>query len=273
MKFKIYNTKAGMVIQEGEDYYFNHEVGLEQLFKSRDIFSELNTMEKYPLSIPIDEIDLLPPIGTSQELWASDFTYLNCKLEGRQNESEDFYSKVYESDRPALFYKANYRRISGHNGNVKIRKDSSWNVAEPELTLAINAYGDIIGYTIGIDMSSRSLEDENPLYLQQAKTYDGCAALGPCVLISPDPMPMSTTIHMLINRDGKNVFDGKIRLSQIKRKFTDLVSYLFRETSFPYGCFLMTGTGIMLDKGFSVLVDDEIQITIEGIGTLVNTVK
>jgi 2-dehydro-3-deoxy-D-arabinonate dehydratase len=218
---------------------------------------------------------LLPPI-VSQELWASGVTYYRSKV-GRQEESKnagggDFYAKVYEAERPELFFKASGHRIVGHGGKVRIRKDSTWNVPEPELTLAITASGKIVGYTIGNDMSSRSIEGENPLYLPQAKTYDGSAALGPCIFVTKDPLPMQTLINIEISRGGESVFEGEIAIDQIKRRFEDLVSFLYRECSFPHGSLLMTGTGIVPPNDFTLQSRDEIRIVVGPIGTLVNTV-
>ena len=147
-----------------------------------------------------------------------------------------------------------------------------WNVPEPELTLIVTSGGKIVGYTIGNDMSSRSIEGENPLYLPQAKTYDGCAAIGPCLYITDNPLPDDTLIEIEIIRGGQNVFSGEIGVNQIIRKFEDLVSYLYRECSFPHGAYLMTGTGIVPDSNFTLEVDDEIRISIDSIGTLVNKV-
>ena len=160
----------------------------------------------------------------------------------------------------------------GNRGIVRIRKDSTWNVPEPELTLVITSTGKVIGYTIGNDMSSRSIEGENPLYLPQAKTYDGCAALGPCVLLLNEPLPTDTKISLTINRGGKNVFDKNIGIDQIKRKLEDIVNYLYRECTFPHGSLLMTGTGIIPSSDFTLEIGDEVIISIDGIGTLVNSV-
>lgn len=219
--------------------------------------------------------DLLPPVQ-SQEIWASGVTYFNSKL-GREAESKEsggssFYARVYEAERPELFFKATANRAVGHGEKVRIRKDSQWDVPEPELTLAITSNGKIIGYTIGNDMSSRSIEGENPLYLPQAKTYDGCAAVGPCILLTEDPLPPSTKIHLQIARDNKVVFEDSIEIIQMKRKLTDIVGYLYRECSFPHGSLLMTGTGIVPSADFTLKSNDVITITIDGIGTLVNMV-
>lgn len=211
-----------------------------------------------------------------QELWASGVTYLRSKV-GRQEESEknggsDFYARVYEADRPELFFKSTRNRVVGGGDKVRIREDSTWDVPEPELVLVINSKAQIVGYTIGNDMSSRSIEGENPLYLPQAKCYDGCAAVGPCILITEEPLPATTQIELDIARDGQSAFSGNIEISQITRKFEDLVAYLYRECTFEHGALLMTGTGIVPGSNFTLRSGDMISITIQSIGTLTNTV-
>lgn len=215
------------------------------------------------------------PIGT-QELWACGVTYLRSKV-GRQEESKDagggdFYARVYEAPRPEVFFKATANRVVGPQGTVRIRKDSKWDVPEPELTLVASSSGKIIGYTVGNDMSSRSIEGENPLYLPQAKMYDGAAAVGPCIYVGKEPIPPSTQITLVIERGGKVAFEGNIAIDQMKRKHDELVSYIFKETTFPTGCYIMTGTGIVPSSDFTLQKGDVIKITIDHIGTLVNTV-
>jgi 2-dehydro-3-deoxy-D-arabinonate dehydratase len=218
---------------------------------------------------------LLPPIG-SQEVWAAGVTYYRSRDARMEEAAEagggDFYARVYSAPRPELFFKASPHRVVGPGQPVRIRRDSRWNVPEPELTLCVTAAGRIFGYTIGNDMSSRDIEGENPLYLPQAKVYDGCCALGPCILVSDEPLPPSTDIVLVIRRGGGAVFEGATRLDQMKRKPQELVEYLFRQSSFPAGCFLLTGTGIVPPNDFTLLVGDDIEITIEPIGTLRNVV-
>jgi 2-dehydro-3-deoxy-D-arabinonate dehydratase len=221
--------------------------------------------------------NILAPVGSRQELWACGVTYLRSKI-GRQEESKDagggdFYARVYEAERPEVFFKATPHRIVGTNDKVKIRKDSTWDVPEPELTLVVSSSGKIVGYTIGNDMSSRSIEGENPLYLPQAKTYDACAAIGPCIYVTEEPLDINTNIRLEINRKSKTVFEGSIAISQMKRTPEELVSFVFRECSFPHGCLIMTGTGIVPENDFTLKSGDEIKISIDGIGTLVNEVS
>jgi len=215
------------------------------------------------------------PMGT-QEIWASGVTYMRSR-EARMEESKKaggatFYDLVYAADRPELFFKATAQRAVAHGGTVRIRKDSIWNVPEPELTLLISSEGTIEGYAIGNDMSSRSIEGENPLYLPQAKTYEGCAALGPCIFVSEEPIDPNTKISMEIIRDEELIFSGEVTINTMKRKHQDLIAYLFRECDFPQGCFLMTGTGIIPPDEFTLKVGDQTRITIDHIGTLVNFV-
>jgi len=218
---------------------------------------------------------LRAPIS-SQEVWGAGVTYHRSR-DARMEESEgagggDFYSRVYNAERPEIFFKTTSHRVVGSGGQVRIRQDSKWNVPEPELTLVVTSSGTIVGYTIGNDMSSRDIEGENPLYLPQAKTFDGCCALGPGILVTQEPLAADTAIDLQILRTGSTVATGSTSLLQMKRPLKDLVDFLTRECSFPTGCFLLTGTGIIPDDDFSLATGDEIRITIAPIGTLVNTV-
>ena len=212
----------------------------------------------------------------SQEVWAAGVTYFRSmtarKAESKGTGGETFYDRVYRAERPEIFFKATPHRVSASGEPVRIRGDSKWNVPEPELTLAINAQGRIFGYTIGNDMSSRDIEGENPLYLPQAKVYDGAAGLGPCILVTDKPLDPATVINMEIFRDGNQVFQGDTQISQMKRTHSELVHYLTMEMSFPHGTFLMTGTCVVPDPPFTLQSGDEILITIEPIGTLKNIV-
>jgi len=218
--------------------------------------------------------ELLAPIG-SQEVWAAGVTYYRSR-DARMEESQsaagsDFYAKVYEAERPELFFKSTPHRVVGPGGQVRLRADSRWNVPEPELVLAVNTAGRIFGVTVGNDMSSRDIEGENPLYLPQAKVYDGSCALGPGILLGDVPGP-ETTIQLEIVRDGSVAFAGETTLAQLKRRPAELVGFLFRDQSFPNGTFLMTGTGIVPGADFTLKAADEIRIEIAGVGRLVNTV-
>lgn len=245
---------------------------IDDLFVVEDVQS---LIAKARPTTPPTPLVLRAPIGT-QEVWAAGVTYFRSRT-ARMEESKDagggsFYDKVYTAERPELFFKATPHRVSPPNGYVRIRGDSRWNVPEPELTLAINRHGRIFGYTIGNDMSSRDIEGENPLYLPQAKVYQGSAALGPAILLADQPPPPDTAIRLEIRRDRAVIFAGETRIGQIKRPLPALAEWLFRENTFPAGCFLMTGTGVVPPDAFSLRPGDEIAITVDPIGTLVNTV-
>jgi 2-dehydro-3-deoxy-D-arabinonate dehydratase len=273
---KLYRTDNGIVIEKENRFYALTEndwesfVNDDQLYgKLEKLCSTLNASDKI-------NGDILAPMGAKQELWACGVTYLRSKI-GRQEESKaaggsDFYAKVYDADRPEVFFKSTHHRVVGQNAKVNIRKDSTWDVPEPELTLVVSSAGKIVGYTVGNDMSSRSIEGENPLYLPQAKTYDACAALGPCIYVTEQTLGPST-IQLDISRNGQLVFNGTVSTDQMKRKPEELVSFVYRECSFPNGCLIMTGTGIVPGHDFTLQSGDEISITIENIGTLVNTVR
>ena len=220
--------------------------------------------------------DFLAPIE-AQEVWASGVTYYRSR-EARMAESEssgggDFYDRVYSAERPELFYKASPHRVSGPNAPVRIRRDSKWNVPEPELALLISPQGKILGYTAANDMSSRDIEGANPLYLPQAKVYDKCCGLGPAILVSSVQPAPSTGIHIRIQRSSESVFQGSVTLEKMKRRLDELVEYLYRESTFPNGCILLTGTGIVPPDTFTLAIGDRVEISIDGIGTLVNTVE
>lgn len=212
-----------------------------------------------------------------QEVWAAGVTYTRSR-QARMEESKtagggNFYDRVYNAPRPELFFKSMPERVVGPNAEVRIRKDSKWNVPEPELTLVISPSAQLVGFTIGNDMSSRDIEGENPLYLPQAKVYRQSCAVGPAILLAnavPDPKQL--TIQLVIKRDQDDVFEGEINLSQMNRSFEELIDHLTRENDFPNGVFLMTGTGIVPPDHFTLRGGDVIEITIPEIGTLANTV-
>jgi 2-dehydro-3-deoxy-D-arabinonate dehydratase len=217
----------------------------------------------------------LAPIG-SQEVWAAGVTYFRSRTarieESKPSGGGSFYDAVYSAPRPELFFKAAAWRVRGPGDVVRIRRDARWSVPEPELALVVNRRGGIVGYTIGNDMSSRDIEGENPLYLPQAKVYDGACALGPAVLILEEPLRPDTTITLTIDRSGATVFEGSTTLQQMRRTPEELVQYLYRETSFPHGAVLLTGTGVVPPDDFTLQVGDAIAITIPPIGTLDNVV-
>lgn len=276
---KLYKKKNQVIVHFNQSYYLLNNQNWDLLINDDNLFSKIKNQILSAPSVDKSEIKFIDPPIESQELWASGVTYLISKKE-RENESKksggsEFYNKVYNADRPELFFKATKNRISGNDQFVRIRKDSSWNVPEPELTLFATSNKKIIGLTIGNDMSSRSIEGENPLYLPQAKTYDGCASLGPClyVLENQEEVNNGLEIKISIERKNKIIFNNSISTNQMKRSNQELINYLFRECSFPNGVFLMTGTGIVPPKDITLNKNDIIKIDIENIGTLINKVK
>lgn len=215
---------------------------------------------------------LLPPIEPAQEVWASGVTYLRSR-EARTAESDakDVYEKVYEAERPELFFKSTGVRAVGHGMQIRVRADARWSVPEPELTLAVNSRMEIVGFTAGDDVSSRDIEGENPLYLPQAKVYDGSCALGPGIELATAADLGDVAIRTEIERAGTTVFRGETRSSQMRRRLTDLASYLGRALDFPQGAFLMTGTGIVPPDDFSLVPGDRVRVMV-GALTLENEV-
>jgi 2-dehydro-3-deoxy-D-arabinonate dehydratase len=272
---KLYRTQSGPVVMDGAQAFALADVDAWDALINRDDLLAYLTDEIAGLRGHLPPEGLLAPI-VSQEVWAAGVTYFRSR-DARMEESQSsgggsFYDRVYSADRPELFFKATAHRVVAPGGAVRIRQDSKWNVPEPELTLVITASGKIIGYTIGNDMSSRDIEGENPLYLPQAKVYNGCCALGPGILVTDEPLAPSTKIEIIISRANAEVFRGTTTLESLKRKPKELVEYLFRENSFPFGVFLMTGTGIIPPSEFTLQSGDRIEMTIDAIGTLVNTV-
>ena len=269
---KLFRTRQGITIDESGAFSRLSGTDWDSIINSDD---SVRKSDAAPCLAPAPG-ELLAPIG-SQEVWAAGVTYYRSR-DARMEESKgagggDFYAKVYEAERPELFFKAPPYRVVGPGAPVRIRRDAKWSVPEPELTLVINSRGAIVGYTIGNDMSSRDIEGENPLYLPQAKVYDGSCALGPCLYLTREPLSPDTKIDLSIRRDGAVAFSGATTLRSIKRPFTELVAYLYRETSFPQGCLLMTGTGIVPPTDFTLQRGDEIAIKIDGIGELCNRVE
>jgi 2-dehydro-3-deoxy-D-arabinonate dehydratase len=274
---KIYKTRQGIVVELNDNFFqladtdWDELLNRQQLFQSlQEAVSRLSPLAEFSLT------DVLAPIG-SQEVWAAGVTYYRSRTarieESKDAGGGDFYDRVYAAERPELFFKANPHRVAGPGQKVKVRSDSKWNVPEPELTLAVNSRGEIFGYSIGNDMSSRDIEGENPLYLPQAKVYDMSCGLGPCVLVTEETLSPATQIRLEIVRSAETVFDGSTELSTMKRTPKELVEFLFRDNSFPKGCFLLTGTGIVPPDSFTLLSGDEIRISIDTIGTLINIVQ
>ncbi|MFO7907853.1 MAG: fumarylacetoacetate hydrolase family protein [Pirellulaceae bacterium] len=224
--------------------------------------------------ISLGKLTLLPPID-QQEVWAAEVTYRPSHV-ARQVESRvasACYDQVYRSPRPELFLKATPHRVVGPQQAIRIRHDSKWTIPEPELALVLNSHLQLVGFTIGNDMSSRDIEMENPLYLPQAKTYDACCSLGPCITL-PVSMPPEeeVNIEMRVLRGQGVAFEGTTSVGQMVRSFDNLISWLGRECSFPHGVFLLTGTGIVPRSEFALQNHDVVEITISGIGTLTNPV-
>ena len=269
---RVYHTPTGIHLEhDGERR--DAQLTIDALFRADEPLDLLRAAWESGSPADLSE-ELLAPIG-SQEVWAAGVTYYRSRT-ARMEESEEaggdrFYDLVYDAERPELFFKATARRVRAPGATVGIRSDSTWDVPEPELTLAINKKGKVFGATIGNDMSSRSIEGENPLYLPQAKVYSGSASLGPCLLVGSLPSP-DDEITLSIARKGEEVFRGKTTVSPLKRGYDELAGFLFKENDFPDGALLMTGTGVVPDHPFTLQTGDGVSITIDGIGTLTNTV-
>jgi len=276
---KIYKTDKAIVIEQDNNFFISHEKNWDEFINHDKLWHKIQQEIKWLSPVGdshwLKQQKILPPIGT-QEVWAAGVTYLRSKTarmeESKESGGATFYDKVYDAERPELFFKSTAQKVIGSNGIVRIRKDSHWNVPEPELTLVVTSSGKIAGYTIGNDMSSRSIEGENPLYLPQAKMYDGSASLGPCVLVTEHPISPGTVIAIRIEQNGKTVFEGSTTIDRMKRKHEELVEFLFREYSHPVGCYLMTGTCVVPENDFTLHSGDVVTIRIDNIGELVNTV-
>ena len=275
---KLYKVQSGVVIEDNEGKKYFKTINNWDIYLNReDLYAFLQSEIQGLDSVNDDFLTAVQAPIQSQEVWAAGVTYLRSR-DARMEESKEeagatFYDLVYVAERPELFFKATAQRTVGTNQKVRIRKDSNWDVPEPELTLVITSSGKIVGYTVGNDMSSRSIEGENPLYLPQAKVYEKCAALGPCVYVPEAPIAPDTKISISIVRNNVVMYSDNVAISQMKRKHQELVDFLFRECEFPYGCFLMTGTCMVPPNDFTLQSKDEISITIDHIGTLKNTVE
>lgn len=273
-------SRKEMVGQIDEDRVIPLDLSGRQFNSLTDVLEAENPLEvaDFLLSprktVSLDKVHLQAPID-QQEVWAAGVTYKRSQ-KARMEESAaaaSCYDRVYSSPRPELFFKATPHRVAGPGQPLRIRSDSKWNVPEPEITLVLNSHLQLSGFTIGNDMSSRDIEGENPLYLPQAKVYDMCCGLGPCITLAGKMPPHETIgIQMRILRGGKVEFAGATNVGQMARPFGDLMRWLGRDNSFPYGAFLLTGTGIVPNNEFTLHVGDVVEISIDGIGTLSNPI-
>jgi 2-dehydro-3-deoxy-D-arabinonate dehydratase len=245
------------------------------LLETKGALEQLETLSQQRLArFSLNQIQLLSPIER-QEVWAAGVTYLRSKKARMEesNFSANAYDRAYSAQRPEIFFKSLPEKVVGPGEPVGIRTDAQWNVPEPELALVINSQGTIVGYTIGNDMSSRDIEGENLLYLPQAKIYHRSCAVGPCIVIgSTETVARTWTITLQIYREGRIIFEGQTTVDQIKRRFEELVSYLCRSQTFPYGAVLLTGTGIVPGENFTLRAEDRVRIEVNGIGVLENTI-
>jgi 2-dehydro-3-deoxy-D-arabinonate dehydratase len=278
-KLRLSDGQTAAAVVEGEDFrllpFDAVYSSLAAILDSPDPAGTVNELlPASPGAVPADAVTLLAPID-QQEVWAAGVTYRRSQV-ARMEESEGaavFYDLVYAADRPELFFKATPHRVAGPLEPVRIRRDASWNVPEPELALVLNSRLELVGFTIGNDMSSRDIEGANPLYLPQAKVYDACCGLGPWITLAGDmPPPDQIGIELAVERAGGVAFQGTTSVAQMARGFADLISWLGRDNSFPAGAFLLTGTGIVPADEFTLTPGDIVRITIAGIGTLENPV-
>jgi 2-dehydro-3-deoxy-D-arabinonate dehydratase len=277
---KLYKTAQGPLLEDEGGLVPLADAHWDDLVSAPGLLERLRRLATARAPLPRSAVpredQCLAPIG-SQEVWAAGVTYYRSRdariLESKEAGGGDFYARVYEAERPELFFKANPFRVRGPGQPLRLRRDARWSVPEPELALIVSSAGTVEGFTIGNDMSSRDIEGENPLYLPQAKVYDGCCGLGPCVLVSEGALFQERSITLEIRRGEAAVFEGATSLARLKRRPEELVAWLFRESSFPHGCVLLTGTGIVPPADFTLEPGDEVRITIDGVGTLRNPVE
>ena len=274
---RVFATSHGLIVEaDGRYRRAPPSIGFDAIFTSDEPSGFVSAVAASAPQVPAPAASQLRAPIQTQEVWAAGVTYLRSRTarmeEAKNAGGGDFYDRVYAAERPEIFFKATPHRVVGPGGQVRIRSDSKWNVPEPELALAISAAGRIFGFSIGNDMSSRDIEGENPLYLPQAKTYAGSAALGPCLVMTDRLPDKETQIEIAIARGGETVFCGSTDLGRMKRPLPTLAEYLYRDNEFPYGAWLMTGTGIVPPDAFTLEHGDEIRITIEPVGILTNTV-
>ncbi len=268
-----FNTPDGLAVRTDDGDTLSVDVDIDALFTAEDPLALIAQAADSLRPSAIDTV--LAPIGR-QEVWAAGVTYIRSRsarmAESEQSGGGSFYDRVYTAERPEIFFKSTPSRVVEPGGFVRIRSDSAWTVPEPELALAVTSGGRLFGYTIGNDVSARDIEGENPLYLPQAKVYAGSCSLGPGILLADSDLPRKTEIVLEIVRGGEDVFSGSTTLASLKRTAKELIEYLFRDNVFPDGCYLLTGTGIVPPDDFALESGDEISITIEPIGTLLNAV-
>ena len=279
MKLCRFKTAEGAVrigrLQEGETVADLTAAGFESLTALLEDTEALAQAEAAEApSVPLAEVSLLTPVER-QEVWAAGVTYLRSK-KARMEESDfsaNAYDQVYDAPRPEIFFKSLPEKVVHPGEPVGIRADATWNVPEPELTLVVNSRKELVGVSIGNDMSSRDIEGENLLYLPQAKMYERACAIGPCIMTGADEATIRQwTIGVEIIRGGETVFSGETSINNIKRTFDELLDYLGRSQSFPHGAMLLTGTGVVPGDEFTLAAEDRIRITVSGIGTLENPV-
>jgi 2-dehydro-3-deoxy-D-arabinonate dehydratase len=247
---------------------------LAEILEAENPYEAVEFLAQPDQKVPLEQVRLLPPIDR-QEVWAAGVTYKRSRS-ARMEESAaaaSCYDRVYASPRPELFFKATPHRVAGHGQPLRIRQDSEWNVPEPELTLVLSSRLNLVGFTVGNDMSSRDIEGDNPLYLPQAKCYNQCCGLGPWITLPVGMPPRSEIgIRLVIHRGGKPIYDGRTSVDHMARSFENLIGWLGRDNSFPRGAFLLTGTGIVPENDFTLHHGDLVEIKIDGIGTLLNPV-
>lgn len=274
----LYRTRDGIFLKAENGWFCLPEADWDGLINRAGLAAYLRgAAESLPVVEEPVDVSILAPMG-SQEIWAAGVTYFRSRT-ARMEESQDagggsFYDRVYSAERPEIFFKSTAQRVAAPGAAMHLRRDSKWMVPEPELTLVLNAKGEIVGYTVGNDLSCRDIEGENPLYLPQAKCFDRCASVGPCMLVAESPLDMAgTQVRLVIERDGAVAFEGSTGLDQLKRKPVELAEFLFRDNRFDTGALLMTGTGIVPGDDFTLKAGDVVSITIDGIGTLVNPME
>ncbi|GAB4249713.1 MAG: hypothetical protein Kow00109_25710 [Acidobacteriota bacterium] len=274
---RLFRTTNGAVLERDGSFYL--------LWEGWDALISRDNLPEHLLNLPADEmeplvvatpgnLELRAPVG-GQEVWAAGSTYAAAR-EARERESgpeaASLYRRLHQSSRPQLIYKASPQRVRGHREPIRVRRDARRHIPEPEVTLVLSAGGKVVGYTIGNDVTARDLAAENPLYLPQAKNYEGSCAVGPGILIAETELPAGTTISVRVTRDGEVVYEESLTYGTITRPVEELIEFLYRELRFPRGCLLMIGTGIAPPPEFTLQPGDEVRITIPPIGSLINPV-